>query len=65
MTDDKRSVIDFADWDASQEELDKMNEKLASEMRHHAQLRNTRAELSEVIIEDGAMSFKFRSPRMK
>ena len=57
--------LDFANWNASGEELAKMNEKLASEMRQHAQLRNSRAELTEVTIQDGGMSFSWRTPRVK
>ena len=57
--------LDFANWNASPEELANMNEKLAFEMRQHAQMRNSRAELTEVTIQDSGMSFTWRTPRIK
>lgn len=56
--------LDFANWTASAEELANMNEKLASEMRQHAQMRNSRSELTEVTIQDGGISFSWRTPRI-
>ena len=55
--------LDFAGWDASNERLNEINQKLAEGFARQAAQRNNRSELSEVIIEDGALSFTFKTPR--
>lgn len=57
--------LDFAGWDASEEQLNKINQSLAEGLARQAARRNNDSELSQVTIRDGELSFTFKTPRRR
>ena len=57
--------LDFAGWDASNQRLNEINQSLTEGLARQATQRNNRSELSEVIVQDGALSFTFKTPRRR
>ena len=57
--------FDFAGWDASDEQLNEINQSLAEGLARQAARRNNQSELSEVIVRDGELAFTFKTPRRR
>lgn len=57
------SDLDFAGWDASDQQLNKMNADIAAGVARRAAQNNRQSELTEVSITPEGMRFTWRSPR--
>lgn len=59
------ATLDFAGWDASSEQLNKINQSLAEGLARQAGRNNNDSELSQVIVRDGELAFTFKTPRRR
>jgi hypothetical protein len=57
----KVTSLDFGGWDATAEKLDEINQALAEGLSRQGQ--NSRAELTEVDIQESAIIFTYKTPR--
>ncbi|MEM8532208.1 MAG: hypothetical protein AAGF95_15290 [Chloroflexota bacterium] len=58
------NTLDFSGWDASQEQLNNINQSLAEGLSRQAS-RNSQSELSQVVVRDGELAFTFKTPRRR
>lgn len=59
------TTLNFDGWDASQEQLNNINQSLAEGLARQAARNNNRSELSQVVVQDGELAFTYKTPRRR